>query len=59
MNWLTKEVLLTSRLFPGSLVIPERQIESHLHGVATYKNYVYLADLGADKIHSYKVINFE
>jgi 6-phosphogluconolactonase (cycloisomerase 2 family) len=40
----------------GSNVKPGRQEFSHAHGVWTFGPFVYLADLGSDKIWHYKVI---
>ena len=39
----------------GSGVKPDRQMESHPHGAWTYGPFVYVADLGSDKIWHYIV----
>ena len=39
----------------GSNAEPERQAEAHAHGVTLWGSYVYVVDLGADKIWHYKV----
>ena len=39
----------------GSGVKPDRQMESHPHGAWTYGPFVYVADLGSDKIWHYMV----
>ena len=43
------------KLFPGSGVVPDRQDKAYAHGAFVYKNFVYVADLGADKIWHFKV----
>jgi len=43
--------------FSGSNVVPDRQADAHAHGAFVYKNFVYVADLGSDKIWHYKVRN--
>jgi 6-phosphogluconolactonase (cycloisomerase 2 family) len=39
----------------GSNVIPSRQADSHPHGAFAFRNFVYVPDLGADKIWHFKV----
>lgn len=39
----------------GSNVVPDRQADSHAHGVFTFNEFVYVLDLGSDKIWHYKV----
>jgi len=38
----------------GSNVVPDRQEYAHAHGAFTWGPYVYVADLGSDKIWKYK-----
>ena len=42
----------------GSNVVPDRQGDAHVHGAWTYGSFVYVADLGSDKIWHYQVIFF-
>ena len=39
----------------GSNVVPDRQADAHAHMVFYVKNFIYVVDLGSDKIHHYKV----
>lgn len=39
----------------GSNVKPDRQEYAHAHGTWTFGPFVYVADLGSDKIWHYKV----
>ena len=41
----------------GSNVVPDRQEYAHAHGAWTWGPYVYVADLGSDKIWCYKVFS--
>ena len=41
---------------PGSNVYPDRQQASHPHGAFVYNEFVYVTDLGADKIWHFQVI---
>ena len=38
----------------GSNVVPDRQEDSHAHGAWGFDTYVYVADLGSDKIWHYR-----
>jgi 6-phosphogluconolactonase len=40
----------------GSGVVPDRQESSHAHGAFIYGNFVYVVDLGGDKIFVYKMV---
>ncbi len=49
---------LEAFLNAGSGVNPDRQEKSHIHGSWVYRDkFVYVADLGADKIYHYEVVN--
>lgn len=39
----------------GSNVVPYRQAKAHAHMVFLVKNFIFVVDLGSDKIHHYKV----
>ena len=39
----------------GSNVVPDRQGDAHPHGVYMYYDFVFVVDLGADKIWRYRV----
>ena len=43
---------------PGSNVKPDRQKDAHAHGAFTFGPFVYVADLGSDKIWHYVVSYF-
>jgi 6-phosphogluconolactonase (cycloisomerase 2 family) len=45
----------TEKFGPGSNVFPDRQADSHPHGTFVFNEFVYVTDLGADKIRHYKV----
>ncbi len=40
--------------FRGSKIVIDRQKDSHPHSVYTWHNFVYICDLGADKIWIYQ-----
>ena len=39
----------------GSNVVPDRQANAHAHMVFFLNEFIYVVDLGSDKIHHYKV----
>jgi 6-phosphogluconolactonase len=39
----------------GSNVDPDRQADAHAHMAFFIKEFIYVVDLGSDKIHHYKV----
>ena len=39
----------------GSNVVPNRQADAHAHMVFFVKQFIYVVDLGSDKIHHYQV----
>lgn len=55
LNGEIKEKIFTHSFGDGSNFYPDRQAKSHPHGVAPFKNFIYVADLGADKIWHFKV----
>ena len=59
-NCLTERTLFKGQIYneyygKGSNVVPDRQEYAHAHGAFTWGPYVYVADLGSDKIWKYKV----
>ena len=39
----------------GSNAVPDRQADAHPHGVYMYNDFVFVVDLGADKIWRYRI----
>ena len=39
----------------GSNVVPDRQADAHAHMAFFIKDFIYVVDLGSDKIHHYQV----
>ena len=60
-NGAIQERIFFESFGKGSNVVPDRQAEAHAHMVFLINDFIYVVDLGSDKIHHYKVnafINF-
>jgi hypothetical protein len=50
-----QELAFTKKFGAGSNFYPDRQADAHPHGSFPFKNFVYVTDLGGDKIHHFQV----
>ena len=55
-NGAIQERIFLENFGKGSNVVPDRQADAHAHMVFLVNNFIYVVDLGSDKIHHYKVI---
>ena len=54
-NGAIQERIFFESFGKGSNVVPDRQAEAHAHMVFIINDFIYVVDLGSDKIHHYKV----
>ena len=54
-NGIIMEELYFEDYGKGSNVIPDRQADAHAHMAFFFKHFIYVVDLGSDKIHHYRV----
>ena len=47
--------IFNDRYGAGSNVVPDRQGDAHPHGVYLYNDFVFVVDLGTDKIWRYRI----
>ena len=54
-NGAIQERIFFESFGKGSNVVPDRQAEAHAHMVFFINDFIFVVDLGSDKIHHYKV----